>query len=281
MGIGRAGSSTLSAYAERSYVRLPVALGQGQLHMRRRHNPGQPVLVLLHQTPSHSGMFEALMRSLDGDFDLIALDTPGFGQSDPLPEAFTIAGAARALHAAISAVHSGPFYLFGHHTGAALALQLAQDFPLRVGALALSGPCLLSEKLAQTLRNAQWMPDADAEGQFLQSLWQRMRQKDSSAPARITLRELAAAVMAGPTYDAAYAAVTQVDTAAQLAAVRCPLWLGSGDADVLYKSWEQACAMRPEARAKVFPGGSSYLCDLSPDLVATELRAFFFESAHG
>ena len=80
MSIGR-------AYANCSY---------GQVHNRYAGTPGAPPLVLLHQTPSTSAMYETLMQRLAGDFRLIAPDTPGMGLSDPTAPQFSIAGAAMA-----------------------------------------------------------------------------------------------------------------------------------------------------------------------------------------
>ena len=51
----------------------------GQIHYRMTAGrEGLPV-VLLHQTPSHSGMFEKLMNLANGDFQWFAPDNPGFG----------------------------------------------------------------------------------------------------------------------------------------------------------------------------------------------------------
>ena len=123
----------------RGYVRV----GEAQVHYRRAGPADSPALVLLHQTPSTSAMYAPLMRHMAGYFDLIALDTPGFGQSDALPGDFTVAAAAERLAAAVAQLRDGPCAWFGHHTGASLALQVAHDHPEQVQRLALSGPCLL------------------------------------------------------------------------------------------------------------------------------------------
>ena len=54
------------------------------LHYRRL---GQgPAVLLFHQTPQSSQTMEPLMRLLARHCTAIAVDTPGFGQSDALPE---------------------------------------------------------------------------------------------------------------------------------------------------------------------------------------------------
>jgi len=50
----------------------------GQCHYRYQNGTGDPV-VFLHQTPSSSQMFEAIMVRLQ-DHSTYAIDSPGFGQ---------------------------------------------------------------------------------------------------------------------------------------------------------------------------------------------------------
>ena len=60
-------------------------IGGRWLHYRRM---GQgPAVLLMHQTPQSSQTLEPLMRLLAPYCTAIAVDTPGFGQSEPLPQA--------------------------------------------------------------------------------------------------------------------------------------------------------------------------------------------------
>ncbi len=284
--------------AERGYLRLPETLGGGQIHYRRRFgapdakHPRRPMIVLLHQTPSDSAMYESLMAQLADPFDVVALDTPGFGMSDPLPatrgrgrsaeaNAFDLAHVAAALHAAACTLSGDTFLLFGHHTGAAIALQMADDYPASVRALALSGPCLLSAELAARLRSNRWMPEMDTAGDFLATLWRRLREKDPDSPLAIAQRELAAALRAGSLYDAAYVAVAGAHTEAQLRRVGCPLWLCGGTDDTLYAAFQAACALRPDASLLEISGGRSYACEQQAAVLADSLRAFITEKVSG
>ncbi|MCK5860815.1 MAG: alpha/beta fold hydrolase, partial [Abyssibacter sp.] len=213
----------------RSYVDLP----SGQVHLRRAGTPDSPTLVLLHQTPSTSAMYTLLMQVLANHFDVIALDTPGFGGSDAVSNPFSIAVAASALADAIDALVDGPCDWFGHHTGAALALQVATDRPAQVRRLALSGPCLLNAEMKAELPRRAAPVSREPEGQHLATLWRRMQAKDPEADAGILERETVAAALAGANYPEAYKAVTAVDTAAQLAALSCPTLVFAGTDDPL------------------------------------------------
>ena len=102
---------------------------RAQLHYRHAGKPGNPALVLLHQAPSSSEMFEKLMLLLADSYYLIAPDMPGFGDSTPPAESMSIAGLAESCGAVLAQLDIGPFALFGHHTGASVALALAGTSP--------------------------------------------------------------------------------------------------------------------------------------------------------
>ena len=96
-------------------------LASGQLHYRTAGDRANSPLLLLHQSPSSSVMYESLMARLARDFYLVAPDTPGFGNSDPLPgtaDTIDIADYARVIEAFASALGMTPCAVFGHHTGA-------------------------------------------------------------------------------------------------------------------------------------------------------------------
>ena len=57
-----------------------------QLHYRSQGANHLPVIVLLHASPMSSANMLPIMNALSDSFKVIALDTPGYGQSDPLPQ---------------------------------------------------------------------------------------------------------------------------------------------------------------------------------------------------
>ncbi len=262
---------TAAVCIRRAYVDGPV----GQLHYRRAGKPDAPLLVLLHQTPSHSAMYEPLMRRLADRYDVLALDTPGFGQSDPLPGDFSIAAAAQVLAVAVARLRPGPAFWFGHHTGAALALQAAVAVPRQVRALALSGPCLLDQGLRARLPQlAAFVPPRE-DGSHLATLWQRIVAKDGQAPLALRQREVLAGLAAGEIYAQAYQAVVEVDTAAQLRALRCPALVLAGTEDPLYPQLDAAFRLLANGRKAEIAGARTFICELQDAAVADLLDGFF------
>ena len=251
----------------------------GQVHYREAGRLGSPVLLLLHQSPSSSAMYEVLMRQLADHFHLLAPDTPGFGNSDPLPRqtgTLEISDYAAVIAAFIAAFDIAPCFVFGHHTGAAITVQLEHDFPGTARAVALSGPTLLTEEQRKALpRRATPLPPVE-DGSHLQAMWQRIREKDNGAPQELTQREVISAIAAGPAYLASYEAVCRQDFAAQLDSVRCPVLVFAGDEDPLYAAVDPTVARLAQGERADLPGGErTYVCERQVEEVARLLLDFF------
>jgi haloalkane dehalogenase len=254
-------------------------LAGGQLHYRTAGEKANTPLLLLHQSPSSSAMYESLMEKLARDFYLIAPDTPGFGNSDSLPgspDSIDIADYARAIQAFTSALQITPYAVFGHHTGAAIAVQLAHDYPDTVSAVALSGPTLLTKDQKQTLPDAASPFPPTDDGAHLQAMWQRIRGKDAQAPLSLVQREVLSAFASGDAYQASYRAVTRQDFAGQLQSITCPVLAFAGDQDPLYDAVAPTLACLQHGSSIDLPGGErTYLCEQQVDVVAAALTDFF------
>lgn len=258
-----------------------VDVGSLRLHYRAAGQPGLPVLLLLHQSPSSSVMYELLMGQLSDRFQLLAPDTPGFGSSDALEHA-SIAGFAGVIHEFMAMLEVSSCFVFGHHTGASIAVQLEHDFPGTAIALALSGPPLLTPEQQQSLpQQASPFPVA-ADGSHLLSMWQRMRAKDPGAPLALTQREVLSAFAAGEAYQASYLAVTRQDFAAQLPSLNCPVLVFAGDQDPLYAAVAPSLALLRTGSTVALEGGErTYVCERQAGLVATHLTDFFLNDSLG
>lgn len=270
MNAAGAGASTV----RRAYIEVNGL----QLHYRYAGTVELPPLLLLHQSPSSSIMYEPLMAALADRFFLIAPDTPGFGNSDALPveRDVEIADYARLVHEFITALGIAPCGIFGHHTGAAIAVQLEHDYPGTAVAMALSGPTLLdvNQKHALPAMASPFALEESAE--HLQAMWQRLRAKDNQAPLQLTQRELLLAFTCGNSYPASYAAVARQDFAGQLPAIACPVLVYAGDQDPLYGAVKPTLALLQHGVSATLPGGErTYVCERQVQLVAPLLANFF------
>jgi haloalkane dehalogenase len=262
--------------------KLYIDTSRGQVHGRMTARRSGLPLVLLHQTASSSAMYERLMAELSGelsaDFWLVALDTPGFGQSFVPAERPSTSLYATVFWEALAELNISSCHLFGHHTGAAIAVQMAHDVaqaaPDRVGKLILSGPPLLNEAQIERLRAGLQPIVPDADGRFLSQTWQRLRHKAPDAPLDLSLRETLLTLQAGHSYPLAYEAVFDQPFAEQLAALSQPTLLLAGQQDSLHACLQPAHALLPHSTIRSLPHADGYLCDRQPARAAALLRQF-------
>lgn len=138
----------IDLYARASSIRVQV--NQGPVSLCVSHVPStnprgvkRGRIVLLHGNPASMHDFGQLAALLVHDFDVLAVDLPGFGRSAnvaPVTEESVLDTYARHVLAAVDRLHAGePFYLFGHSHGGGVAQALAALFPERVQGLILIG----------------------------------------------------------------------------------------------------------------------------------------------
>ena len=118
---------------KRGYADTP----EGQIHYYT-HGRGAP-LLLLHETPCSALSFVPLMRLLGGRFRCFAVDTLGFGCSDPLPPRATMEGLGRNMTHFLDAQKIERAHVLGFHSGNKIAAAMAAGFPERVGKAVLIG----------------------------------------------------------------------------------------------------------------------------------------------
>jgi pimeloyl-ACP methyl ester carboxylesterase len=136
-----------------------------------------PPVVMLHGSPGDSAMFSSEMAAFAEDFTAIALDTPGFGFSDPLPgEVLRVADLAQATAEAMAALGLPACAVYGSHTGAAIGLELGVGWPERVSGLLLEGVPLFTGAETEAIFRGYFAPMvADPLGGHLTSTWMRFR----------------------------------------------------------------------------------------------------------
>ncbi len=124
---------------ERAFVRI----AEGQVHLRRIDTPAAvaPPLFLLHASPSSSRFMTGLMTPLaDGQRSIIAPDTLGNGDSPaPVSAEPDIAYFAGSVLRLADAMGIERFDVYGSHTGARIACELAVLAPDRVRGTILDG----------------------------------------------------------------------------------------------------------------------------------------------
>lgn len=153
----------------RGYADTPY----GQLHYAETGSG--PAMLLLHQTPRSYDEFREVQPLLAGRHRVIAMDMLGFGLSAVLEKPQTIEQYAAGAFALLDALSIDDAVVLGHHTGAAVALEMAASRPERVGALVLSSPPWAGPEY-RSGRVSVDNVEPDANGNHLAELW-RIRQQ--------------------------------------------------------------------------------------------------------
>ncbi|TMK96953.1 MAG: alpha/beta fold hydrolase [Actinobacteria bacterium] len=118
-----------------------VATRRARLSMMEAGS-GQPV-VALHGLGGTKGSFIPTVAALSGRFRVIAIDLPGFGDSDkPIGASYDARFFARAVSDLLDALQLDRAHLIGNSLGGRAALEVGLRYPDRVDRLALLCPSL-------------------------------------------------------------------------------------------------------------------------------------------
>ncbi len=168
---------TVSPEITRDFVTVSGRWGTRQVHYRRAGSG--PLVLMLHQSPQSSRELESLMNQWAPHFTLIAPDTPGYGQSDPLGlEQAQLSDFAAATLEFLDALGAKKFGVYGFHTGGMIGIAIAHAFPERVTAVACNGVAVPSaEELKEIL--VHYLPPIEPrwDGSHLAWLWARIREQ--------------------------------------------------------------------------------------------------------
>lgn len=259
----------------RGYVEVPG----GQLHYRRAGHGAAEALVLLHQAPGSSSMWEPLLPELAArGIDAIAFDLPGLGLSDPPAAPPAIGDYAEAVLAGADSLGLGRFAVLGHHTGASVGLALAGAVPERVHRLVAYGVPLLEPEWAERLAT-ETAPPWDGDGGDLLERWRELWAWSPGLEATVVPRAIADLLLAGSARPWAHQAVGRCDHRALLAALRVPALFLAGSREGLRSQTEQAAALAPTARFAELGDTGGWVADEDPARLAEAVASFLREGA--
>jgi len=172
---------------------------------------------------------------------VIAMDTPGYGASDPVPGQPTVADYAGVVVQVLDAFGIPKVVAVGHHTGAVIAVELAAAFASRIERVVLSGP-VYTDAAGRAELGAffkQWHVQPD--GSHLLEKWQKMSQWLPRPP--LVQRFVVDLFKAGETSEQGHFAVADYRMEERLPLVSCPALLIYGKHDP-FASPERAAPLR-------------------------------------
>ena len=241
------------AYADTDY---------GQIHYRYA-GEGEP-LLLIHQTATSSYAYEPVMRYLAASCRVIAVDTPGYGMSDyPTNREYTVADYARTFAAFLRSLSIERASVFGHHTGASFACELAAAFPGMVDKLIIDGTPYWEDPVNQFLSNVHPIELEDDGSHFIET-WRELSGRIepffprpfSEEILRTLHWEVLFKLIAGERYHEAYVALGHYDIMSRLPLIEAPTLVMSGEEDSLRRTVEPVASKLKRSRTYIGPGGS-------------------------
>jgi pimeloyl-ACP methyl ester carboxylesterase len=104
---------------------------------------GGPTVIAIHGLGASKASFLPTLEALADDFRVVAMDLPGFGDSDkPLGAPYHAPFFARAVVALLDALGEDRAHLIGNSLGGRVALEVGLRYPERVERLGLLAPSL-------------------------------------------------------------------------------------------------------------------------------------------
>lgn len=253
---------------KRAYVDIP----EGQIHYQFAGS-GLP-LLLLHQTPFSSEEYSQVIPILANHFQVFAMDTMGYGMSDPTPYVFEIADYARTVKEFMTALGIAPAHIVGHHTGSSIGLELATAYPDLVKKLVLSG-CPYYEASEREERMVRFRPlQITEDGSYILDKWRLFQQNMPNAGPEGWHKFILAQLMAGPRGEEGHYAVFGYDEKERLSKLTCPTLLIYGSKDTFISRLEPTQALVPHCQTKVIEGGGALIALEKPEEFAWSILDF-------
>ncbi len=205
-----------------------------------RGGSGPPLLLIMGMSGTTLSWGEPFIQALRRDFETIAYDHLGIGESSPMQQPFTIAELASDADALMDALELESAHVMGISMGGMVAQELALAHPERIRTLTLGctycggeGSALARPEVIQRL--AESMNSGDRE-RALRTAWEvnvsAEYAADDEAYASFHARGLERAV-AVPVIMAQMQAIVAHDTQARLSQIELPTLVAHGTEDLM------------------------------------------------
>ncbi len=264
---------------ERDFIPGPF----GQVHVRTARSESEtqlPPLVLFHPTPYSSDYFLKFMRLMASDRVVIAIDTPGYGDSDRPRELQSIGGYAGSAATVLMALGYGadlgrPVDVLGYHTGTLIATELAIRHPDLVRRLVLPGLPFFTGEARKKAYQANVQPEPVApDGSHLAKKWDfAIAATEAGMPLERAQEHFGDMMQCYPHCWEAYHGVFTYPSEDRFRAVQQPVLLITNDGS-LKQETEAALPLFRNAQLTHISGMTLGGFDLAPEKYIAVIRPF-------
>lgn len=239
----------------KGYVDTPM----GQVHYCE-DGKGEP-LVLLHQTAWAWQQYKNVIPTLAArGFRVIAIDTPGFGNSDGPNAPPRIEDYADNLRHTFDGLGLKRAHVAAHHTGVSVAISFAARYADRVEKLALHGvPLYTQEERDVRLARPHFDQTPLPDGSHLQKRFEMSVKMSPGASLEAIHWSTVLFFWAGPKEWYGHHAAFKYDSGTDLAKIKAPTLIMSNTGDTLHIVVERIKKLRPDFSFTVMEGGTYHI----------------------
>ena len=232
----------------------------GQIHYR--FDGSGPPLVLLYKTSMCSGEYSEVLPIFSKSHFTVAMDTPGYGNSDKPARIFTIEDYSATVIEFLRALGINKTSIVGHLTGASIAVEVAASHPDLVEKLVLAScPYYDPEVLQKRLGAFNFgREEIKEDGSHLSDLWRRYRTMMPQAKSENLQRTILGYLLAGPRAHEGHQAVFRYKVESRLPLLRCAtLLISGGEKDIFHERIEVTKKLIPDCQTRVISGGGDLI----------------------
>jgi len=256
----------------------------GPLHYRLAKGPAgsnglqshRPI-VLLHMSPNSSRVFDSLLLSLAASRPVLALDTPGFGESEAPRQPIGIEEFAAATLELIDALGFDEVDVLGYHTGAMTAIELALLSPVRIRhVVQISSPVYTPEE-QQAAGHLYRARELKTDGSHLVDAWRNMQKfYTNDVPLTVLARNFTSSLRGGPMSHWGHQAAFAYPLAKKLPLVAQPVLVINPEDDLVDKT-RRAPELLQRGRLHELPGRAHGFIDQMTEEFTQLLEDFLDE----
>lgn len=156
------------------------------------------------------------------------------------------------------------FHVFGHHSGACIAVEMAVLFPGNILSICLIGPALLTaeERMAMKAKFFEPFNEPVLDGSHLMKSWRYLEELNIGDDIELKQRETLDNLRAWKGRNQIYFTIWNQDCMDLFKRVKCPILCLIAENDVLMPFFHCVNEIRPDVLAQVLPGNGG---DFEPD----------------
>ena len=220
----------------KGYFDVPV----GQLHYGTAGDGG-PRIVLLHESPLSNRIYFDVAKQIALWGQVLLPDTPGYGQSTALTSSAKLSDYAANLIVGIKQWSGEQQVIIGGiHTGASLAVEIANQAPELCGGLFLIGlPTYTDEMRESRIKTYAPSIELQADGSHVIWAWDRYRKMWPTAPLEHIQLAVADLYYNLERYNWAYLQAFGYRAELAIKNVKCPIMMSAAAGEFLHEGTQQ------------------------------------------